>query len=99
MIDVACGDYRASATANRSLPDIPVDSERIQLESGETLWESNEPNGDTSSELYATVEENKHVTQPLGNYHRTSSLYIAVTLICYTILCSFILPAYILVLY
>ncbi|XP_021917169.1 uncharacterized protein LOC110828613 isoform X2 [Zootermopsis nevadensis] len=55
---------KASATANRSLPDIPIDSERIQLESGETLWESNEPNGDTSSELYATVEENKHVTQP-----------------------------------
>ena len=56
---------RASTTANRSLPDIPRDSERIRLESGDTLWESNEPN-DTSSELYATVEENKHITQPLG---------------------------------
>ncbi|XP_069685461.1 uncharacterized protein [Periplaneta americana] len=63
---------KASTTANRSLPDIPIDSERIRLESGDTLWESNEPNGDTSSELYATVEENKHVVQPLVSSARTS---------------------------
>jgi hypothetical protein len=99
VINIACGGYRASATANRSLPDIPVDSERIQLESGETLWENNEPNGDTSSELYATVEDNKHVTQPLGDYRRNSSLNIAVTFIGYTILCFLSLPAYILILY
>lgn len=61
--------YRVSATANRSLPDIPIDSHRIQLESGDTLWENSEPNGDTSSELYATVEENKNVSQLLGEYH------------------------------
>jgi hypothetical protein len=59
--DTACHGYRASATANRSLPDIPVDSQRIRLESGDTLWENSEHNGDTSSELYATVEENKHL--------------------------------------
>lgn len=93
MVDIACGGYRASTTANRSLPDIPVDSERIQLESGETLWESNETNGDTSSELYATVEENKHVAQPLGDYHRISSFNIAVTFICCVILCFLVLPA------
>lgn len=46
-------------TATRSLPDLPVDSERLQMQSSEILWEGLEPNGDTSSELYATVEENK----------------------------------------
>lgn len=61
--------YRPSVTANRSLPDIPVDSQR-RLESGDTLWENSEHNGDTSSELYATVEENKHV-QLVGEYHST----------------------------
>lgn len=62
--------YRTSVTANRSLPDIPVDSQRIQLESGDTLWENSEHNGDTSSELYATVGENKQV--PLvGEYQST----------------------------
>jgi hypothetical protein len=64
-------DYRASATANRSLPDIPVDSQRVQLESGDTLWENSENNGDTSSELYATVEEDKRVVQLVGEYHST----------------------------
>jgi hypothetical protein len=59
--DTVFNGYRASATANRSLPDIPIDSQRTQLESGDTLWENSEHNGDTSSELYATVEENKHV--------------------------------------
>ncbi|XP_047116746.1 fibrous sheath CABYR-binding protein isoform X3 [Schistocerca piceifrons] len=52
------------ASANRSLPDIPVDSDRSQVESRLPLWEQ-EPNGDTSSELYATVGENKNVTHPL----------------------------------
>lgn len=54
--------YRANSvvnTATRSLPDLPVDSERTQMQSSEVLWEGLEPNGDTSSELYATVEENK----------------------------------------
>jgi len=65
-----CHGYRTSATANRSLPDIPVDSQRIQLESGDTVWENSEHNGDTSSELYATVGENKQV--PLvGEYQST----------------------------
>ncbi|KAJ9581122.1 hypothetical protein L9F63_023699, partial [Diploptera punctata] len=49
---------RASTTANRSLPDIPRDSERIQLE---------------SSELYATVEENKHATEPLVSANSTDA--------------------------
>ncbi|XP_049835609.1 uncharacterized protein LOC126279127 isoform X6 [Schistocerca gregaria] len=53
------------ASANRSLPDIPVDSDRSQVESRLPLWEQ-EPNGDTSSELYATVGENKNVTHPLS---------------------------------
>jgi len=53
---------KTSASANRSLPDIPVDSQRIQVESGDTLWENSEHNGDTSSELYATVGENKQVS-------------------------------------
>lgn len=69
IIESACHGYRVSATANRSLPDIPVDSNRIRLESGDTLWENSEPNGDTNSELYATVEENKNVSQLLGEYH------------------------------
>ena len=68
--DTACHGYRASVTANRSLPDIPVDSHAIRLESGDTLWENSEHNGDTSSELYATVEENKHV-QLNGEYQST----------------------------
>lgn len=55
---------RRPASANRSLPDIPVDSDRSQVESRLPLWEQ-EPNGDTSSELYATVGENKNVTHPL----------------------------------
>ncbi|XP_023707154.1 uncharacterized protein LOC111864196 isoform X2 [Cryptotermes secundus] len=62
---------KVSATANRSLPDIPVDSQRIRLESGDTVWENSEPNGDTNSELYATVEENKNVSQLLAT--RTAS--------------------------
>jgi hypothetical protein len=71
--------YRSSVTAKRSLPDIPVDSQR-HLERGDTLWENSEHNGDTSSELYATVEENKHV-QLVGEYHGTvvgavSCLYV-----------------------
>ncbi|XP_049835583.1 uncharacterized protein LOC126279127 isoform X2 [Schistocerca gregaria] len=56
---------RRPASANRSLPDIPVDSDRSQVESRLPLWEQ-EPNGDTSSELYATVGENKNVTHPLS---------------------------------
>lgn len=69
---------KASATANRSLPDIPVDSQRIRLESGDTLWENSEHNGDTSSELYATVEENKHLqlvaTRTASGTNRNRSL-------------------------
>lgn len=68
--DTACCAYRVSVPANRSLPDIPVDSQRIRLESGDTVWENSEHNGDTSSELYATVEENKHV-QLVGEYQKT----------------------------
>jgi hypothetical protein len=66
ILAIACHRYRVSATVNRSLPDIPIDSHRIQLESGDVLWENSEPNGDTSSELYATVEENKNVSHLLG---------------------------------
>lgn len=69
VIDIACYGCRVSATANRSLPDIPIDSQRIRLESGDTVWENSEPNGDTNSELYATVEENKNVSQLLGERH------------------------------
>ncbi|XP_075211180.1 uncharacterized protein LOC142318480 [Lycorma delicatula] len=45
------------ATATRSLPDLPVESGQPPG-SGDTLWENNDHN-DTSSDLYATVEENK----------------------------------------
>lgn len=47
------------ATATRSLPDLPVETDRVQLQNPETLWEAVEGNGDTSSDLYATVEDNK----------------------------------------
>ncbi|XP_066992848.2 uncharacterized protein [Anabrus simplex] len=54
---------KTSSTVNRSLPAIPNDPERLHLEGRDPLWE--EANGDTSSELYATVEDNKHSIQPL----------------------------------
>lgn len=56
-----------SSTATRSLPDLPVDPERSQLAPGtissDVLWERGEQNnsgGDTGSELYATVGDNKN---------------------------------------
>ncbi|KAK7869928.1 hypothetical protein R5R35_013709 [Gryllus longicercus] len=56
---------KSSATVNRSLPAIPSDSERHRP-GGEAIWE-NEPNGDTGSELYATVgdkQAEKHAAVP-----------------------------------
>ncbi|XP_046671955.1 uncharacterized protein LOC124361931 isoform X2 [Homalodisca vitripennis] len=47
-------------SATRSLPDLPVESQRTRGRSADVLWEAAEPNGDTSSELYATVDDNKH---------------------------------------
>lgn len=47
------------SSATRSLPDLPVESQRLQGRSSDVLWETGEPNGDTSSELYATVDDSK----------------------------------------
>ncbi|XP_063243309.1 uncharacterized protein LOC134542741 [Bacillus rossius redtenbacheri] len=73
--EAAQPNKRSTTTANRSLPDIPVYSDRLRVEDGSTLWE-NEVNGDTSSELYATVEENKRVTESLihNNVQATPSV-------------------------
>ncbi|XP_066992849.2 uncharacterized protein [Anabrus simplex] len=62
-VDGIDSNRRTSSTVNRSLPAIPNDPERLHLEGRDPLWE--EANGDTSSELYATVEDNKHSIQPL----------------------------------
>nr|CAD7598386.1 unnamed protein product [Timema genevievae] len=59
-IDTLEYNKRSSVSANRSLPEIPVSLEGARLEPGNPLWET-EANGDTSSELYATVQENKHL--------------------------------------
>nr|CAD7462224.1 unnamed protein product [Timema tahoe] len=59
-IDTLEYNKRSSVSANRSLPEIPVSLEGARLEPGNPLWET-EVNGDTSSELYATVQENKHL--------------------------------------
>lgn len=49
---------RCSTSANRSLPDLPVDVSQMRHPDGSVIWESPEAGGDTGSELYATVEEN-----------------------------------------
>ena len=49
---------RCSTSANRSLPDLPVDASHVRHPEGSVLWETQEVGGDTGSELYATVEEN-----------------------------------------
>nr|CAD7399143.1 unnamed protein product [Timema poppensis] len=59
-VDTLEYNKRSSVSANRSLPEIPVSHEGARLEPGNPLWET-EVNGDTSSELYATVQDNKHL--------------------------------------
>ncbi|KAK3924008.1 putative serine/threonine-protein kinase SIS8 [Frankliniella fusca] len=49
---------RCSTSANRSLPDLPVDVIHLRHPDGNVIWENQETGGDTGSELYATVEEN-----------------------------------------
>lgn len=49
---------RCQTSANRSLPDLPVDVSHLRHPDGSVIWESPEAAGDTGSELYATVEEN-----------------------------------------
>ncbi|XP_034256374.1 flocculation protein FLO11 isoform X2 [Thrips palmi] len=49
---------RCPTSANRSLPDLPVDVSHLRHPDGSVIWESQEVGGDTGSELYATVEEN-----------------------------------------
>lgn len=49
---------RCSTSANRSLPDLPVDVIHRRHPDGSVIWENQETGGDTGSELYATVEEN-----------------------------------------
>nr|CAD7568757.1 unnamed protein product [Timema californicum] len=67
-VDTLEYNKRSSVSANRSLPEIPVSHEGARLEPGNPLWET-EVNGDTSSELYATVQDNKHLlVQPQGEY-------------------------------
>lgn len=50
--------------AKRSLPDLPVGPVATEINAGEVSWE---PNGDTTSELYATVGNQKkaEVVSPL----------------------------------
>uniref|UniRef100_A0A1B6BYN3 Uncharacterized protein n=1 Tax=Clastoptera arizonana TaxID=38151 RepID=A0A1B6BYN3_9HEMI len=48
------------ASATRSLPDLPVETDRGIIQNPTPLWETVEGNGDTSSDLYATVEDNKN---------------------------------------
>lgn len=50
--------FRCPTSANRSLPDLPVDVSHLRHPDGSVIWESQEVGGDTGSELYATVEEN-----------------------------------------
>ncbi|XP_054269254.1 uncharacterized protein LOC128990735 isoform X2 [Macrosteles quadrilineatus] len=53
---------QAASSATRSLPDLPVESQRLQgSRSVDGLYETADAgNGDTSSDLYATVEDNKN---------------------------------------
>ncbi|XP_018899772.1 uncharacterized protein [Bemisia tabaci] len=69
-----------SSTATRSLPDLPVDPERSQLAPGtissDVLWERGEQNnsgGDTGSELYATVGDNKNDQKSNRKYNNPLS--------------------------
>lgn len=56
-VDTSDINKRTSTAVNRSLPAIPSDTDRLRM--GGVIWES-ELNGDTGSELYATVGD-KHV--------------------------------------